>query len=127
MALSLFGSKKSAEKRRTTREPSAAEPARRLYRHGDVLVMAVDGLPAQSTPIPGTVLVYGEATGHSHRIAERDAARLYRGGAHTYLKIDADQATLVHEEHASIVLERGVYRYWRQREYTPERIRPVID
>ncbi|WP_273557165.1 hypothetical protein [Methylobacterium frigidaeris] len=38
-----------------------------------------------------------------------------------------DQARVVHDEHGTIALARGVYRVWRQREYTLQRIVTVQD
>ena len=73
------------------------------------------------------MLAYGEITGHSHRIAEPDAAELWEHGGQVYLKIVADQATVMHEEHKPITLTRGLYRVWMQREYTPQAIRTVRD
>lgn len=103
------------------------------YRHGDVLVARVDGIPADAQRIDGLVLARGEATGHSHRIAEVDGrARLMRAGAQLFLTVERD-ATLVHDEHGPIVLEPGHYRVWKQREYVPAseggevRFRPVVD
>jgi hypothetical protein len=39
----------------------------------------------------------------------------------------AAQAILTHPEHASITLPAGSYQVRRQREYTPEAVRPVAD
>lgn len=98
-----------------------------LYRHGDVLVEAVDAIPEQARKLHHLVLAEGELTGHSHRIAERDAAVLYQGQQGMFLSVHADVATLVHQEHGPIQLERGAYRVWLQREYTPREIRVVRD
>ncbi|OON68347.1 hypothetical protein [Hymenobacter sp. CRA2] len=98
-----------------------------LYRHGDVLIAAVPALPASAVPQPGLVLAHGEVTGHSHRIREIGAARLFNDGRRIYLHITAPTATLVHEEHRPITLPAGVYSVWQQREYSPEAIRTVVD
>jgi hypothetical protein len=44
-----------------------------------------------------------------------------------YVQVTALTATVVHEEHRPIVLARGLYRVWTQREYTPRAIRKVVD
>jgi hypothetical protein len=44
-----------------------------------------------------------------------------------YLRVVADRATIIHQEHRPITLPRGSYRVWAQREYSPEAIRPVLD
>lgn len=104
------------------------------YRHGDVLVEQVDGLPRERQEVSGLTLAYGEATGHSHRIAENDGrAQLWRAGKELFVEIREQTATLVHDEHGPIVLGPGVYRAWIHREYVPSQdgltvdFRPVID
>jgi hypothetical protein len=98
-----------------------------MWRHGDVLIAAVGAIPDGATELKHTVLARGEITGHSHRILERDAAELRESGGTLYLKITADQATVVHQEHRPITLPRGAYRVWIQREYSPTAIRRVMD
>ena len=98
-----------------------------MWRHGDVLIAPIDKIPTGSERQQNLILAHGEVTGHTHRIAERQAAHLYKLGAILFLHIFAEQATLIHEEHAPIVLPVGTYRVWQQREYTPQRIRQVID
>lgn len=100
-----------------------------LWRHGDVLVATTTEMPEEVQLQPHTILAKGEITGHAHRIAEPGAALLFQSVTdnNLYLKIVAAQATLVHEEHKPIVLPRGTYRVWIQREYTPQEIHRVID
>ncbi|MEO0563140.1 MAG: hypothetical protein AAF125_13615 [Chloroflexota bacterium] len=98
-----------------------------LYRHGDVMVMAVDELPKDAEKREGVTLAYGEVTGHSHRIADPSHAETFSHEGLLYLRVIAPQAELIHEEHNTITLPQGVYRFWQQREYTPERIRTVYD
>lgn len=98
-----------------------------LYRHGDLLVESVDSVPSEARPLQHLVLAEGELTGHSHRIAERGAARLFQSGNSLYLSVIAKTATLIHQEHGPIALSTGVYRVWRQREYSPREIRFVRD
>ncbi len=98
-----------------------------LYRHGDVLVSALQELPATAEKQTHLVLAEGELTGHSHRIAEPGAAELFQSGAEMYLRVIAPAATLIHQEHGPITLPTGFYRVWRQREYSPREIRIVRD
>ena len=98
-----------------------------LYRHGDVLIARVPALPRHAQPRPDLTLAHGEVTGHSHRIRELHAARLWNASGQTFLEVLQPSATLIHEEHRAISLPRGVYRVWRQREYSPEAIRVVQD
>jgi len=98
-----------------------------LFRHGDVLVMAVPEIPAHAKRRNHLVLAHGEMSGHSHRIAERGAAEVYELTGETYLRVLSQPATLVHDEHAAIPLPVGTYRFWKQREYTPQAIREIRD
>jgi len=98
-----------------------------LYRHGDLLLAKIDEIPADARPLQHLVLAEGELTGHSHRIAEKDAARLFRSSSGMYLQITDELATLIHQEHGPIQLPRGLYCVWRQREYSPREIRSVRD
>lgn len=97
------------------------------YRHGDVMVETVADLPEVRRKTKHTILAHGEITGHCHRIAEKGAAELFETPAGMFLNVTAKSATLVHEEHESITLATGVYRVWRQREYSPEEIRIIRD
>lgn len=98
-----------------------------LYRHGDLLVADADTLPKDARQLRHLVLAEGELTGHSHRVAERDAALLFEANDGLFLRVTAERATLVHQEHGPIPLPRGLYRVWRQREYSPQEIRIVRD
>ncbi len=103
-----------------------------MFRQGDVFIARIEKLPegvAEQAPLPHATLVHGEATGHSHRIEDPTTARLFAGVApgEVFIEVVADAARVVHEEHGPIVLERGFYRAWRQREYSPEAIRHVYD
>ena len=97
------------------------------YRHGDVMLERIDSLPAERRKLQHAVLAHGELTGHCHRIAQHGAAALYQTPETLVLEVEAEHADLVHEEHATIQLPRGIYRVWRQREYSPESIRIIRD
>ena len=99
----------------------------KLWRHGDVLIGAVPNIPKGAKPQPHTTLAEGEVTGHSHRVAEPDTAQLWELNGQVFLSVTAAFATLIHEEHKPITLPQGTYRIWIQREYTPQKIRQVID
>lgn len=99
-----------------------------LFRHGDVLIQRIEGaVSGRGKKLPHRVLALGEVTGHAHRVQESAGALLYRLGPDLLLEVTADAVTVVHEEHAPIRLERGAYRVWRQREYSPEEIRVIRD
>jgi hypothetical protein len=98
-----------------------------MYRHGDLLVAAVPEIPPGARRLSHLTLAEGEMTGHSHRIAEGKQATLYSHENQLYLDVTGDGATLVHQEHGPIVLPRGTFRAWKQREYSPREIRFVRD
>lgn len=100
-----------------------------MWRQGDILISAVRSMPQAATgqPLPHTTLAHGELTGHSHRVEDAATAALFAGDGCFYLEVRADTARVVHDEHGPITLDRGLYRVWRQREYTPQRIVTVQD
>lgn len=101
------------------------------FRQGDVLIERVDSLPINLKKVAREsekiVLAHGEATGHAHAIADKKAHLYVDDSGVTFLEIKQAMAMLIHEEHATIPLERGTYRVTRQREYSPEAIRNVAD
>jgi hypothetical protein len=98
-----------------------------LYRHGDVIIQGVDRLPPHTQPRSGTILAYGEVTGHSHRFAASDLVQLWEREGTLFLEVKAPTAALIHEEHRRIDIPQGFYRYWKQREYRPEAFIEVED
>lgn len=99
-----------------------------MWRQGDVLIAVINAIPEDAARCPDLVLAKGEITGHSHRIQDHDTAELWAGqDGLLFLKVIAKTATVVHEEHGPITLERGIYRVWRQREYSPDNIHTVYD
>lgn len=98
------------------------------YRQGDVLLEKMDNLPPEAVRQEDDgriVLALGEATGHAHAISTKHATRYQWQGD---MLIDVEETSeLVHEEHAAITLEPGIYRKVQQREYSPETIRNVAD
>ena len=110
------------------------------FRQGDVLLLAIDPevLPEEVRTVPRrggrVVLAEGEVTGHAHAI-HSPAATLLRAGsgadAPRFLRTAAP-VKLVHEEHATISLPKGLYTVVIQREYVPPEIslvpfRRVVD
>ena len=98
-----------------------------LWRQGDVLIKAVKSIPKNSRTRSGAVLVRGEATGHSHRLQNKDVGELFEADNKLYLRVLADEAVIVHEEHGPVHLPKGEYEIWQQREYSPAAIRTIRD
>jgi hypothetical protein len=96
----------------------------RMYRQGDVLIVEDLRVPNQRQRARDNVLVYGEATGHAHRV--EGSAEVFdtpRGK-----EIAATEPfRVVHEEHDTIEIPEGFYRVVRQREYDEGEIRYVSD
>jgi hypothetical protein len=106
-----------------------------MYRQGDVLLIPVSSelMPAGARPVPRgaqgrLLLALGEATGHAHAVAARDAELLADPADvdRRFLRI-VSTSLLTHEEHRAIPLPPGLYRVARQREYSPDVIRHVAD
>src|SRR5436305_7774044 len=97
-----------------------------LWRHGDVLIAAIEQIPSGAEQQQTTVLAWGEVTGHSHRVEDAHKARVWKYGTQLFLEVK-QETRIVHQEHNPIVLPPGTYRIWQQREYTPERIVRVRD
>ncbi len=98
-----------------------------MWRQGDVFIAPVPSIPKGAKLRPNGVLVEGELTGHSHRVADLRTAEVLQDGDHLFLHVLADAAAIVHQEHGPIALPRGTYRVWGQREYSPRGIRNVAD
>jgi hypothetical protein len=102
----------------------SSKPAQ--YRHGDVMLERVVSLPQSAKPQYGVILARGELTGHSHRIVQASAAKLFTHNNQSFVQI-LEPTAIIHEEHHAIALEPGVYRFWMQREYHPKAIVTVRD
>ena len=99
-----------------------------MWRQGDVLMEKVKALPEGAALQSGrSTLFTGEITGHAHRLEVPENAELWECQGVLYMKVVAKTANIVHEEHKPITLPEGIYRVWRQREYTPQAIRDVMD
>jgi hypothetical protein len=102
-----------------------------MYRQGDVFIKAAT-IPVDAKPVKAVnrryVLAEGEVTGHAHALAATKGVEMYERDGTLYLRITANKgAELKHEEHAPILLPIGDYVVRKQREYTPEAIRYVVD
>jgi hypothetical protein len=98
-----------------------------MWRHGDVMIAAVERIPADAKKLPHRILAKGEITGHAHRLGESDDVALFEADGQSFLAVLSGAATVLHEEHHAIRLPQGNYRFWIQREYTPAEIVRVRD
>lgn len=109
----------------------------KMYRQGDVLLLAIDAIPADASQVKTggrIVLAYGEVTGHAHAIDDKQATEyrsktavpIFDYECERFLQV-AVKAELRHDEHATIEVPAGSYAIIQQREYTPTEIRNVAD
>jgi hypothetical protein len=101
------------------------------FRQGDVMVEKVPEIPADAKPVDWSkegrvVLVHGQATGHAHALSTEKTSMVETAAGDRFLKVE-EGAELVHEEHTMIPLPAGLYQVIRQREYSPEAVRNVMD
>lgn len=100
-------------------------------RQGDVYIVGVDEIPADSVIVKRdakrVVLAYGEVTGHAHAFYGRGVTlREQQKTKARHLKL-VTRGLLKHEEHAPISVPPGTHRVLKQFEYTPEELQQVAD
>ena len=94
-------------------------------RQGDLRFMRQETRPAANlTARQSLVIVAGEATGHAHRLQAGTMLEAPDGAL--YLDVTKVPRVL-HGEHGPITLDPGLWLVVRQREYSPEAIRTVLD
>ncbi|MFX1517892.1 MAG: hypothetical protein ACFFC6_16445 [Promethearchaeota archaeon] len=92
-----------------------------IVRQGDLLLRKVEKLPKQAKIVKSDVILEGEATGHAHRIMDGEIFRFWSQSSGDQLFVKTEKgASLIHEEHATIELDPGIYEVIRQREYDPD-------
>jgi len=101
-----------------------------IYRHGDVFIEKIEALPKKLKKKGNNVLLVGEVTGHNHRLQggviyeeQPTKENLWLAG---YFQIEAP-TEVTHEEHKTIILNPGIYKFHHQREYDEQEERVVID
>lgn len=112
----------------------------KLFRQGDVLFVPVRRAPkGKRKSRRDGVVMYGEVTGHAHRVMDLAAAEVYDVDGHgCFVAVSAKGGVWIgHEDHGQgfihpetserVPLPKGIYKIVRQVEYTPEAIRPVTD
>ncbi len=104
----------------------------KMYRQGDILFIEAEGKTTSTAELVADgIIARGEATNHAHRIAIGDLtlnkAKVFSEGPQRLFVEAYEAARVVHEEHNEIVLPAGRYEVRRQREYSPEADRLVLD
>lgn len=98
-----------------------------MWRQGDILVDRIVEIPVGARRLKHLVIERSPTTGHEHKIREKRSGRLFEMDNENYLEVLAEQSSLVHPEHDTIVLLQGCYRIWRQREFSEFGTRVVLD
>ena len=93
----------------------------RKYRHGDVIIVEAEDTKDTTnlTERKEKVLAYGEVTGHAHRIKQEngDVAIFEEKNGQLFFQVKSDKATITHEEHKPLELDKGNYHVYIQKEY----------
>ena len=96
-----------------------------MKRQGDLLFKKIYELPKGLKNVFGGVILRGESTGHSHRLVGGDVFSDKKGLLYLIVK---EGGKIVHEEHTTIKLPKGLYAVIRQREYmSKDMVRIVVD
>jgi hypothetical protein len=111
-----------------------------MIRQGDIALLKIETIPVEAKKQEQkemVVLAYGEISGHMHALCD-EKVEVYKETETEYLKIMED-AWLRHgtkeqikskqngDDHSAIKVPTGNYIVIHQREYSPERIRRVVD
>ena len=96
----------------------------KVIRQGDVVIKLNQKVPKGAQNRKDKTLAFGEATGHHHSLSK--GVVLGDREALQWIVLDTE-AELTHQEHDTLVIPPGTHEVNIQREYSPERIRRVID
>ena len=91
------------------------------YRHGDVVLTAIDKLPVGLKKVENNgsfVLALGETTGHRHLLtAPRIDLEVYQDSeGRNYFKVNSE-SKLSHEEHGTLIVMPQIYRQDQEQEF----------
>jgi len=92
------------------------------FRQGDVFITTIEKIPQGVKKVLNNVILYGESSGHAHRLVGGDV--LTKGDA-MFLRV-TKKGTIVHDEHKPISLKKGLYGVTRQREYLSKDMTKVV-
>lgn len=92
-------------------------------RQGDLFITKVESIPKEVRVIPDGILVYGEATGNSHRVVGGTGYKTKDG--QLFVRV-TKQGQIIHDKHKPIPLTKGVYLVTRQKEYTSGNMQKIV-
>ncbi len=104
--------------------------ATKTAQQGDVLLRKVSVLPEGERKLISKqrlVLAEGEVTGHYHGVEEMNS-EMFSIGNKVFINL-AQNATVTHQEHGPITLDKGLWEVGRVQEYDyfAQMKRPVMD
>jgi hypothetical protein len=101
-----------------------------FYRQGDILIVKVSQLAPGVKKASDKIIALGETTGHKHQISGSatvfDPPAFSGEGLLKFIEVP-ESAELIHDEHGTITLSKGIYECRRQREYDEKEICYVAD
>jgi len=102
----------------------------KYIRHGDLLIEKIDSIP-EGLPLKGnSILLEGEITNHFHKLKKGKVFTIEptRNNNYNLGYFELDSITpLTHEEHKTIELQPGKYKFYQQREWDELEERRVQD
>lgn len=99
----------------------------KVIRQGDVYIILNREKPVSAKKREDKTVAYGEVTGHHHSFLETDTVEVFGELAGTQWIVVEEESSLTHQEHDTHVIPVGTHEVRIQREYTPEKIRRVLD
>jgi hypothetical protein len=88
----------------------------KYYEHGDVILFPVESIKGKE--LNTNILMEGEVTGHKH-IIEKEKTQLFMDERNVVYVEVKEPASLTHEEHGKIVIDKGYYQIGRVKQYDP--------
>lgn len=98
------------------------------YQQGDVLLKKINSLPdGEIKKENKIILAEGEATGHCHAMTGN--LSVMKKDGEVFVKVDGEQAEVIHQEHDAILIDPGIYKIEKVREYDhfAEEAREIAD
>lgn len=103
-------------------------------RQGDILLTRIDDPSKVSfkgyKQKPNGCVAEGEVTGHAHRLQVNSKATLFENENDVLdmmIEVKDAPAEITHEDHGTLNVPAGVWDVTLQEEYTPEKMRRVVD
>lgn len=85
-----------------------------LYRQGDILLKPIKEIP-ENIKKKNLVLAEGEATGHMHQFVDSHLVSCFILNNQQFIEV-YQTAELIHNEHDTLLVQKGQYEVIRQRE-----------